>query len=128
MDDIGIGFTIIFFLEAVIKILGLGIRYFKIGENIFDFVVSLISVGAIFVQFFEDKNFLGVTVVVRLFRIGRIFKLFRNLESIHLIFQAFMHSLPSLLNVGGLLLLLFFIYSVLSMNYFANVKFNGPMN
>ena len=38
-----------------------------------------------------------------------------------------MHSLPSLINVGGLLLLLFFIYSILAMNYFSTVKFNGPM-
>ena len=86
LDDIGIGFTLIFFLEAMIKIIGLGTRYFKITENIFDFIIALISGIAIFSQYLTDKNFVGITVVVRLFRIGRIFKLFRELESIHLIF------------------------------------------
>ena len=65
--------------------------------------------------------------MLRVFRIGRIFKLFRNLESIHFIFEAFIQSLPSLINVGGLLLLLFFMYSILAMNFFATVKLNGPM-
>ena len=38
-----------------------------------------------------------------------------------------MHTFPYLVNVGGLLLLIFFIFAVISMNFFATVKFNGPM-
>lgn len=46
LDYIGIGFTVIFFFEAIIKIIGLGGRYFRIGENIFDFTLAILSVAA----------------------------------------------------------------------------------
>lgn len=78
-------FNIFFLLEALIKIIGLGVLYFKIIENIFDFVIVIISVGATFVDLFTTTEVLGVTVVFRIFRIGRTFKLFRDLKSVHLI-------------------------------------------
>lgn len=66
-------------------------------------------------------------MVLRVFRLARLFRIFRKFESVHLIFTAFLNSLPALINVGGLLLLLFFIYSILTMNYFAEVQLNGEL-
>lgn len=39
-----------------------------------------------------------------------------------LLFNTVISSLPSLLNVGGLLMLLCFVYAVLGVNLFAKVK------
>ena len=41
-------FAVIFAIEAVIKIIGYGIIYFKDGWNIFDFIVVLGSIVGVF--------------------------------------------------------------------------------
>lgn len=43
-------------------------------------------------------------------------------------FNTFIVTLPALVNVGGLLLLLLYLYSVLGVFLFAEVKRNGMMN
>lgn len=52
----------------------------------------------------------------------RILKLFKRNKSLRVIFDTFMITLPNLLNVGSLLLLLFYIYAILGINLFAVVK------
>lgn len=68
------------------------------------------------------------TTIIRAFRIGRIFKLFRKTKSLKDIFEAFIFALPAMANVGVLLLLLIFIYAILGMYLFAEVKFVGVIN
>lgn len=36
-------FTVIFTLEAIVKIIGLRLHYFRIGWNVFDFIVVILS-------------------------------------------------------------------------------------
>lgn len=43
LDYIGMGFNAIFLLECLFKIVAFGTVYFKIGENIFDFTIALIT-------------------------------------------------------------------------------------
>lgn len=43
-------------------------------------------------------------------------------------FQTFIVTLPSLMNIGALLGLLLYIYSVLGVNLFANVKLSGNLD
>ena len=45
-----------------------------------------------------------------------------------MIFNTFIVTLPALVNVGGLLLLLLYLYSVLGVFLFADVKRNGILN
>ena len=68
------------------------------------------------------------TLVIRAFRIGRMLKLFRRFKSLKIIFQTFLVSLPALANVGSLLFLLLYIYSILGMFLFAEVKQNYPLD
>lgn len=119
-------FTVLFNIEVFIKLVGLGLRYFSDSYNIFDFIIALGStVGLVLENVFVNYN--SITNAMRTFRIGRLFKLFRNHKSLDAIFEAFIITLPALINVGGLLLLFIFIYSVLGMNFFSTLKFNGPM-
>jgi hypothetical protein len=117
-----------FGLEAFVKIVGYGPRYFKNGWNIFDFCV-LISSG-LSVLLTRLLNWSGgpATTVIRSLRIARMFKLFRKYKSLRHIFETFLITLPALANVGGLLMLLIFIYAVLGMNLFSTVKFNGALS
>lgn len=57
-----------------------------------------------------------------------MFKLFRNLKSLQIIFNTFIQTLPSLVNIGGLMFLLIYIYSVIAVNIFADVKMKSPMH
>lgn len=72
-------------IEAIIKIIGLGTLYFRILENVFDFIIVIVSITATAIDVFTTKEILGVAAIFRVFRVGRTFKLFRNLKSVHLI-------------------------------------------
>jgi hypothetical protein len=117
-------FTSLFILEAIIKLIGFGKRYFLEPWNVFDFVVSLVSLLGIILENTINVSGVSSTNIIRSFRIIRIFKIFKKQKSLKTIFETFIVTLPALINVGGLLLLIVYIYAVLCMNLFADIKFN----
>ena len=44
------------------------------------------------------------------------------------IFNTFITTLPSMVNIGGLMILIIFIYSVIGVSLFATVRMQAPMN
>eukprot|EP00347_Sterkiella_histriomuscorum_P013361 403365010 len=127
-DIINYIFTAIFAMEAVIKITALGRSYFRDGWNIFDFVIVMGSFLSVFLTAFTSLSLGGATTIIRAFRISRVFRLVKKAQSLRLVFNTFLVTLPALANVGGLLLLLLYLYSVLGVFLFADVKRNGVMN
>uniref|UniRef100_A0A7S3DJI7 Calcium-channel protein CCH1 n=1 Tax=Palpitomonas bilix TaxID=652834 RepID=A0A7S3DJI7_9EUKA len=118
-------FTSIFILEAILKLIGLGPkRYFTDAWCIFDFVVVLGSIPS-FIPLGEKAQ---VTQILRVFRIARLLKLVRTLKGLRRLFETLLFSLPSIVNIGSLLMLLFFIYAVLGVNFFYNVSFGDNLN
>ena len=76
-------------------------------------MLDFICVASCLVSFAIDKVFpeanIGpVTSVVRIFRIGRLFRLLRFAKGLNKLFNAFLMSLPKLVNVGCILSLLLF--------------------
>uniref|UniRef100_S4RRT3 Sodium channel protein n=1 Tax=Petromyzon marinus TaxID=7757 RepID=S4RRT3_PETMA len=71
-----------------------------------------------------QKYFVSPTLfrVIRLARIGRILRLIRGAKGIRTLLFALMMSLPALFNIGLLLFLVMFIYSIFGMSNFAYVK------
>lgn len=121
-------FAAIFTLELVFKLIAYDKRFFKDNWNIFDgFIVLGTGIGILLTNF-ANIDMGTSTLVIRAFRIGRIFKLFRHLKSLNIIFQTLLISLPAMTNVGGLLLLLLYIYSIVAMFLFAEIKDNYPLN
>jgi len=59
-------------------------------------------------------------------RIVRLLK--RGGKSLLLIFNTFVITLHSLVNIGGLLLVFIYMYSILGMIIFGNIQRNGIMN
>ena len=49
------------------------------------------------------------------------------MKQLQVIFSTFLTTLPHMLNVGGILLLIVYIYSVIGISLFAEIKPNGPM-
>ena len=105
-----------------------GRRFFKDGWNNFDLMIQIITLISIILSITTSYQLGTQTTIIRSFRIGRIFKLFRRNKSLKAIFQTFLVTLPAICNVGSLLLLIMFIYAILGIFLFADVKLNGELN
>ena len=121
-------FTAIYTLEFLIKVIALKSAYFSEGWNVFDFLIvvsAAIGIG-LDVVFSIDIGF--ATTIVRSFRIARILKLVRKLEKLQKIVNTFVVVIPELINVGGLLILFIYLYSVLGVFAFAHIKYSDSLN
>ena len=117
-------FTSIFFAEMVIRLFAYGRNYFKDGWYVFDFTIVVGSSILLIVDFFNSDSNNKMTEAVtaaRLLRIFRLLRLFRKLKSLQGIFSTFLSTLPHMLNVGGITLLIVYVYSVLGVNLFSTV-------
>ncbi|XP_050995954.1 sodium channel protein type 10 subunit alpha isoform X2 [Acomys russatus] len=118
-------FVAVFTGECVMKMFALRHYYFTNGWNVFDFIVVILSIASLLFSAILTSfaNFLSPTLfrVFRLARIGRILRLIRGAKGIRTLLFALMMSLPALFNIGLLLFLVMFIYSIFGMACFANV-------
>ncbi|XP_026065591.1 sodium channel protein type 4 subunit alpha B-like isoform X1 [Carassius auratus] len=121
---INLVFIILFTGECILKITALRYHYFSIGWNIFDFVVVILSIAGLLLADLIEKYFVSPTLfrVIRLARIGRVLRLIRGAKGIRTLLFALMMSLPALFNIGLLLFLIMFIFSIFGMSNFAYVK------
>ncbi|EPY86848.1 sodium channel protein type 10 subunit alpha-like isoform 2 [Camelus ferus] len=142
-------FVAVFTGECVMKIFALRHYYFTNGWNVFDFIVVILSItslvfsailtslGNLFsptlfrvIRHIIQKYFFSPTLfrVIRLARIGRILRLIRGAKGIRTLLFALMMSLPALFNIGLLLFLVMFIYSIFGMANFAYVKWEAGID
>ena len=124
-----VAFVIIFTLEAVLKIIGLGRRYFMSKWNQFDFflvVVALIGVSA--EASGADGAVKKIATIGRIFRVARAGRLVKMSTSMQIMLSTFITSIPQIGNVLGIILLLVFIYSVFGMHVFANIRRGAFLN
>uniref|UniRef100_A0A3Q3K9N9 Sodium channel protein n=1 Tax=Monopterus albus TaxID=43700 RepID=A0A3Q3K9N9_MONAL len=130
LNNINLGFIVIFTTECLVKIVALRCYFFTVGWNIFDFVVVILSIVGIVLADIIEKYFVSPTLfrVIRLARIGRILRLIRGAKGIRTLLFALMMSLPALFNIGLLLFLVMFIYAIFGMANFAYVKRQGGID
>ena len=129
LENINLAITVVFILEAVIKLYGAGVKeYFSSNWNRFDFFVVTCSVLDILMSLFLTPTtillrlgpqMLKMIRILRMSKIIRIFKVLKNLETLITIVG---YSLPAILNVLSLMLLIFLIYSVLGVNLFHSIS------
>lgn len=120
-------FTFIFLAECIFKMAALSpARYFNgpsKGWNRFDFFLVVVTTSEfVFSQIASDSDDIPGIDTLRVFRIARIFRLFAKFKGLTNLFLAIVQALPTIMNVGAVLFLLFFIYAVLGMNLFGRVK------
>ena len=94
----------------------------------FDFVIVIGTYIGVIVNLTTNVSVGPQTTIIRSFRIGRIFRLVKKAKSLRLIFNTFVITIPSLANIGGLLTLLLYLYSILGVFLFAPVKLQEYMN
>ena len=116
--------TWLFVVEIVMLWLGTGVRdYFRTRFNQFDFVIVILTVY----EFFYDQNLTSFHIgfnpsIFRVIRMIRIFKLFSKFPRLVQLGQTVWFSLPALYNVTLLMVLEYFIFSILGMALFGKVK------
>ncbi|XP_068576297.1 sodium channel, voltage gated, type VIII, alpha subunit b isoform X2 [Cebidichthys violaceus] len=117
-------FIVVFTCEFVLKLFALRHYYFTNGWNIFDVVVVILSIVGMFLADLIEKYFVSPTLfrVIRLARIGRILRLIKGAKGIRTLLFALMMSLPALFNIGLLLFLVMFIFSIFGMSNFGYVR------
>ncbi|XP_078288605.1 sodium channel protein type 10 subunit alpha isoform X2 [Panthera onca] len=125
-------FVAVFTGECVMKVFALRHYYFTNGWNVFDFIVVVLSIGSlVFSAILTSlENYFSPTLfrVIRLARIGRILRLIRAAKGIRTLLFALMMSLPALFNIGLLLFLVMFIYSIFGMASFPHVRWEAGID
>merc|ERR1711871_251075 len=122
-------FIVIFAVEAVLKIIGLGPQeYLLRGWCRFDFTLVVLSIVLM-----EDLGLVGgglqqYATLARVLRVARMFRLMQTNKQLLTMFKTLVKSFPSIANVACVTLLLFFIYACLGMNLYANLKQTDALN
>uniref|UniRef100_A0A3P9JXH3 Sodium channel protein n=1 Tax=Oryzias latipes TaxID=8090 RepID=A0A3P9JXH3_ORYLA len=121
---LNVAFIIVFTGECLLKLFALRHYFFTNGWNVFDFIVVILSIAGTMLSDLIEKYFVSPTLfrVIRLARIGRILRLIKGAKGIRTLLFALMMSLPALFNIGLLLFLIMFIFSIFAMSNFAYVK------
>ncbi len=107
----------IFIAEIVIKLLAYGLDYFKDPWNWFDMIIVAVSMlsGLSFMSAFRALRVLRVMKSLKALRGTRLIGHVRHLQ---VIIAAIVKSIPSILWTGILLLLIYYIFSLIGINLF----------
>lgn len=122
-------FSIIFTIEAIIKLIAMRWNYFKEAWNQFDFIVVVgtwLVIAVMEMKMPIDLTILGT--ILRTLRIGRVFRIVKRAPSIQIIFQTLIEALPAIASLGLLLGLLFFMYSVIGIGQFGAVTLQANLD
>ena len=124
LENLNLFFIVIFASEMFLKMFALRHHYFKDPWNIFDFIVVLLSLAGLFLSDIIEKYFVSPTLlrVARVVKIGRILRLIKGAKGIRTLLFSLVMAFPALVNIGLLLFLVMFIFSVFGMSLFRNVK------
>uniref|UniRef100_A0A669C7T6 Voltage-dependent calcium channel type A subunit alpha-1 n=1 Tax=Oreochromis niloticus TaxID=8128 RepID=A0A669C7T6_ORENI len=126
LKHLNTAFTVLFSVECILKILAFGfLNYFRDTWNIFDFITVLGSITEIFVKEYAVTLFnFSRLVFLKLFRAARLIKLLRQGYTIRILLWTFVQSFKALPYVCLLIAMLFFIYAIIGMQVFGNIKLN----
>ena len=94
----------------------------------FDFFIVVASIASVIVSSFTTFNLGGKTIIIRAMRVCRILRLIKRAKYLYLVFSTLVHTLPAMTNIGLLLCLLVYLYSIIGIQLFSEVMRNGIMN
>lgn len=98
----------IFGVEISIKLLNRRLDFFKRGWNIFDFIIVSIAL----------VPSSGPLEIMRTLRIFRAMRLLSMVPSMRKVIQALFLAIPGIFSVGSIIMLIFYVSSVLTTNFF----------
>lgn len=148
LKHLNIIFTSLFTIECVLKLMAFGVKnYFKDAWNTFDFTTVIGSIIDVVISEISEihqatkqeaeapysyvmpanqKKAASLNLgVLRLFRAARLIKLLRQVYSIRILLWTFIQSFKALPYVMLLIAMLFFIYAIIGMQIFGNIKLDS---
>ncbi|XP_062304557.1 voltage-dependent T-type calcium channel subunit alpha-1G [Osmerus eperlanus] len=120
-------FTLVFVIEAVLKLIAFGLRrFFKDRWNQLDLAIVLLSIMGITLEEIEMSAALPINPtiirIMRVLRIARVLKLLKMATGMRSLLDTVMQALPQVGNLGLLFMLLFFIYAALGVELFGKLE------
>uniref|UniRef100_A0A8C2J143 Calcium channel, voltage-dependent, T type, alpha 1H subunit a n=1 Tax=Cyprinus carpio TaxID=7962 RepID=A0A8C2J143_CYPCA len=120
-------FTIIFIIEALLKLVAFGFRrFFKDRWNQLDLAIVLLSIMGITLEEIKMNAALPINPtiirIMRVLRIARVLKLLKMATGMRALLDTVMQALPQVGNLGLLFMLLFFIYAALGVELFGKLE------
>lgn len=100
-----------FCIEMCVKILALRKEFFLSKWNLFDLFVVVLSA--------LPTTIIGNIAILRLFRVLRATRLSSSVPQLRFVIAVITRSIPSVISIGVLLLLVYYIYAVLGTQLFA---------
>ncbi|XP_049759087.1 voltage-dependent T-type calcium channel subunit alpha-1H isoform X1 [Elephas maximus indicus] len=119
-------FTIVFIVEAMLKLVAFGFRrFFKDRWNQLDLAIVLLSIMGITLEEIEMNAALPINPtiirIMRVLRIARVLKLLKMAVGMRALLDTVVQALPQVGNLGLLFMLLFFIYAALGVELFGRL-------
>lgn len=120
INDFNICFVVIFTLECIFKMIAYGFRYFwHENWNKLDLAIVVLSLISL-----DPKIFNFNVTALRIIRVARLLRMIKASRGLRHLLKTLYMSLENIMNVGMLLSLIFFTFSVAGMDLFGNVP-NG---
>jgi len=111
-------FVSIFAVEAVLKMTAHGIKfYFLETWNKFDFVIVILSLVALDESIFSFK-----VNALRIIRVARLLRMIKASKGLRHLLKTLWLSIGNIANVGMLLFLIFFTFTVAGMDLFGDLN------
>jgi hypothetical protein len=128
LENVNLVFTTVFLLECILKLFAYGRTFFRNAWNNFDFIVVFSSLLDIMISLMDeaDLSFLRIGPqigrVMRVLRVSRVIRLIGKNKGLSALIDTIIFSLPSLMNVLGLLFLILFMFAILGSFFFRNIR------
>jgi hypothetical protein len=129
LDYLNLIFTIIFILEACLKIIALGFNgYFYYSWNVFDFFVVSCSIVDLIISNATASNntFLKsfqIIRIMRLLRITRVLRVIRSLKGLEKLLMMLKWSMTALSNIFILMFLVFCIFAIMGCYIYDGINY-----
>jgi len=116
-------FTVVFLVEAILKLLVYRKNYFQTAWNKFDFFVVCASLFDLGLEFVDTENMKDLPIgnvakVLRVLRVSRVLRLAQSSKDLQALIQTITMSFGALVNVLMLLMLILFMFAVLGVFFF----------
>jgi voltage-gated sodium channel len=98
----------IFCIEILLKFFAYRLSFFKVGWNVFDFIIVMISI----------MPASGPLTIMRVFRVFRILRLMSVVPQMRRVVSALFHAIPGMASIMGVLVILFYVFAVLATEVF----------
>ncbi|GAA5872257.1 hypothetical protein JCM8547_004796 [Rhodosporidiobolus lusitaniae] len=119
-----LGFTLLYAIDILVRIAGLGRIFFAAGWNLYDLVVVLGTFGTT-LPILAGVDSQSVVQLQKLFLVSICLKLAQRNDSLNQLFKTAAASLPAILNIFALWLVLFLVWAIFFIEIFGLTRWGS---